>query len=230
MAFDPKTLPPGTVINSYGEGKESFFRKLFVKAAYAAIRAYQSDKYPDSPRVRAVHTILHLGAGRYMSVTYPRCLVETWQPTEGKLYTAWVWTGAQKLATCPEAMREMEAVAEKFRGKKYDVWQLVGIGFARVLQEVVEMVIRRYIPSPPLGWVGKIKKLLSFQILGMGKANTVCSAGAHAALIGAYKKMKRLEIAVDRPLGDQFIESCTPSDFENSNTFNELDLGIQPRL
>lgn len=245
------SLPPLAVITSYGDPSAySGLTRLAVSAAYKAINLYQKDKYPNSDRTDAVHVVVRIYDDYVLDVTEPMATIHSATLREGAKYRAYKWVGADLLQTllnskdvyqrivAEEVIRDAYYAAMKFHQTRYDEFQLVGIGAIRLIQGVVESLIKRWIPAPIEGWIsGKIKDLLSFQVFGFGKWRTVCSAGSLAVLIAAYKSLKQKEDKLTawgytmppRPLGDigehgQWVESCAPADFENSNTFQEVPL------
>lgn len=217
MYRDSSKLPVGCVINMYAqEPPKSYpwFKRQIFSLAMKAIRAYQKSKYPQSDRVDAVHSMVHLGEGRVLDVTWPKAYIHKLELDPQKRYTFWLWRDAPQINA--EAQFAMQRIAEEFAGREYDWLQLAGIGWQKVFAKILTHIL----PPPYNAEIGQILSLRT--LLGLGRVRTVCSAGAHAVLLAAYKAMKRAGLDVERPLGDQWVEVTCPADFENHETFIEL--------
>lgn len=216
MSNDPTKLPVGVVINSYGDVTAKnypWWKKWVLTVAYAAIRAYQKDKHPNSPRIEAVHSMLHLGEGFVLDVNFPKATIHKLEYLPGAKYTYWLWAGATQITD--DALWQMRLAAERLNGTGYDWLQLGGIK----IQVIFARLLKAILP-PPYG--EKLGELISLRtLLGLGRTRMVCSGGAHSGLLAAYKEMKRAGIAVPRPLGDQWVEITCPADFENHESFIE---------
>ena len=193
-----------------------WWRRWLLGLAYKSIHAYQKDKYPQSERTKPIHSMVHLGDGYVLNVTWPKAKIHRLELSDKETYSFWLWTGAGRITSAAQV--EMRRRAEELEGHEYDTLQLAGIGWQRVFAKI----LMRILPPP---YNAKIGELLTHKtLLGFGKARTVCSAGAHVVLLALYKFLKAAGIDVERPLGDQWVEITCPADFENHPSFTEIVL------
>ena len=192
----PLSFPKGCVVNFYGEHPKN----LLMRFVYGQIRRYQKRKYPHSSRTDAIHTMLHLGEGRFLSVESPRAVIREREP-EGKFS---VWRYKYDGNFTEESWRAFEAAVKEIAGTPYDYGQLVDI--------LVHQLF---------GWLPEKLNLFDF-----GRKRKVCSVAAHAVLVKAWQQTDRSQ---PRPLGNQYIEHTCPADFENDQTFEEITTSSAPR-
>jgi hypothetical protein len=185
------SFPVGTVLNSYGEKQKNFL----VKIVYGQIRRYQKKKYPNSERTRAVHSMLHLGGGDYLSVESPRAVIKRPELDAGCSYSWWTYKNAG--AYTAQSWTELQGVARNLVGKPYDYGQLLDI--------LVKQVF---------GWIPDGLRIFDFS-----RRRKVCSVAVHVCLLKAWKTIPEAQRPAAAPLGRQQVEVTCPADFENHDSF-----------
>lgn len=226
------SLPPLAVILMFPDAAPadmSGLQKFVYRLALAAIKKYQSWKYPGGRDLDATHAMAVLRDGelhniptaRVLDVTWPRALIHFFEFGLGKKYKVYIPEvarvcenlrrgSADQQAIWWAVMDAVEGAANKLHGTRYDDLQLFGIGF----QPILGGILKKYLPPPFNSALGE--PLSHSLLLGWGKTRAVCSTGTHALLLVAYKVLKQHGIECARPLGDQWVEETSPAAFANS--------------
>ena len=180
-------------MNTYGEHPKN----LLARIVYWEIRRYQKRKYPHSSRTRAVHTMLHLGDGRFLSVEHPRAVIRRLKLQEGETFSIWRYRHDDEFTET--SWQAFDEAVKEIEGTPYDYGQLMDI--------LVHQLF---------GWLPDKLKLFDF-----GRRRKVCSVAAHAVLVKAWQQIEETS-RPERPLGKQYLEHTCPADFENHETFVEI--------
>jgi hypothetical protein len=189
--MQPSTFPRGVVVNTYGEHP----RNLLSRFVYWQIRAYQRRKYPHSPRTRAIHSMLCLGDGRFLSVQHPRAIITGLDIEPGSNISVWKYNYLEEFGEA--SWQAFDQAVREIVGTPYDYGQLLDI--------LVHQLF---------GWLPQKLNLFDFS-----RKRKVCSVAVHAVLVKAWQQTNRTH---SRPLGEQYIEHTCPSDFENHETFEMI--------
>jgi hypothetical protein len=189
------SLPRGAVLNTYGEHPRNFLARL----VHWQIRRYQRRKYPHSSRTNAIHSMLHLGEGKFLSVQHPRAMITEFLPVPNEEHSVWTY---KYLADFGDASwAAFDQAVQEISGTPYDYGQLLDILIHQLF-----------------GWLPEKLNLFDFS-----RRRKVCSVAAHAVLVKAWQQTDRAHL---RPLGEQYIEHTCPADFENHETFTLFSGGI----
>jgi hypothetical protein len=184
-------VPKGTVMNFYGEKPN-----LLSRIVYWQIRSYQRRKYPNSPRTGAIHSMIHLGGGKYLSVESPKAKIVEPEIRPDHKYTFWKYQSVDRFTEA--AWAAFDQTVNEMNGTPYDYGQLLDI--------LLKQLFSDFIPH-------------KLSIFDFSRRRKVCSVAVHACLLAAYKQTDR---TVEGPLGRQYVEETCPADFENDDTFEEV--------
>ena len=194
--LDPSSFPKGTILNTYGDNTGNLFRKF----VYAQIRRYQKRKYPHSNRTDAIHTMIHVGSGDYLSVEHPRAVITKPDLSSGCRYSFWQYKYLEQFDGA--AWVAFDAAVREIEGTRYDYGQLMDI--------LVHQLF---------GWLPSKLSIFDFS-----RKRKVCSVAAHAVLLKAWLEVSKesnpkSKSEIPRPLDKQYVEHTCPADFENHETF-----------
>lgn len=187
-------VPKGTVMNFYGEQPS-----LISRVVYWQIRSYQRRKYPSSPRTEAIHSMIHLGGGKYLSVESPRAMILEPEILPDRKYTFWKYKLVDRLDAA--AWAAFDKTVNELNGTPYDYGQMLDI--------LLKQLFSDFVPH-------------KLSIFDFSRRRKVCSVAVHTCLLTAYRATDR---SFEGPLGRQYVEETCPADFENHDTFEAVAIG-----